>query len=129
MTYFLPSEFFCRCCGVERMNDAFVKKLDRLREACGFPLIITSGYRCPSYNDKIATTGRDGPHTTGRAVDIAATGDKALALLAAALNLNEPDGLRSFTGFGLKQKGVARFVHLDDLSYSIKRPRPWIWTY
>lgn len=87
-----------------------------MREALGFPLIVTSGYRCPDYNDKIASTGRNGPHTTGLAVDIAVSYHRARALLSEAP--------QRFSGFGAKQHAEAagRFVHLDLLE-------PRFWTY
>ncbi len=59
------------------INESFMDKLQHLRRAYGKPVIITSGYRSPEYNDLISSTGRTGPHTTGRAVDIKVYGDNA----------------------------------------------------
>ena len=68
--HFDPSEFACHCgtCGSDghEMNIDFVAMLDDLRERCGFPFRVTSGYRCPAHNQQVSTTGPDGPHTTGR---------------------------------------------------------------
>ena len=30
-------------------DDEVRKKLDQIREDCGFPLPVTSGYRCPNH--------------------------------------------------------------------------------
>jgi uncharacterized protein YcbK (DUF882 family) len=116
-------EFVCRCgCNTNEIRDDFIDKLDQLRETLGFRLRITSGYRCPDHNARISSTGRSGPHTTGRAADIAVDRERAFQLVAWAADCG-------FTGIGLKQKGEGRFVHLDDLSHAPGRPRPTIWTY
>jgi len=107
------------------MNHSFLKKLDRTRTLLGFPLIVTSGYRCPDHNDSVSSTGRNGPHTTGRAVDLAVFGYQAYALL------RHVGGTPDFGGIGLKQHGAhdSRFIHLDDLEPSDGRFRPTVWTY
>lgn len=105
------------------MNKQFLEKMDALREKVGFPLIITSGYRSPQYNASVSSTGETGPHTTGKAADIAIRGHQAHALLKTALELG-------FTGIGISQKGESRFVHLDTLENGEQgAPRPWIWSY
>lgn len=121
--WFSLDEFVCHCgCGQAKMKAGFIDKLDQLREELGFRLRVTSGYRCPVHNNQVSTTGMNGPHTTGRAADIAVDRDRAYALLPWL----EPIG---FTGVGLKQKGEGRFIHLDDLPHASGRPRPTIWTY
>jgi len=123
--FFTYDEFACACgdC-VNRMDATFIDVLDDLRRRCGFPFVVTSGYRCPDYNDRIASTGRDGPHTTGRAVDIALSGPNVHRLVM-QVSLG---GWMS--GIGLKQKGEhsKRFVHMDDLAEP-DHPRPRVWTY
>jgi uncharacterized protein YcbK (DUF882 family) len=100
----------------------FVEKLDNLREKYGHPLIVSSGYRCPKHNKDVGTTGENGPHTTGHAVDFLIDGAPAMELLELVLC----DG--GFAGIGLNQKGTSRFIHLDDL-HAPQYPRPTIWTY
>jgi uncharacterized protein YcbK (DUF882 family) len=126
--HFTPAEFICRCgqCGStgEEMDLNFVFALDQLRERFGEPMIITSGYRCPAYNDSISTTGLDGPHTTGRAADVSVSGEKAFHLV-------QQCSLGGWmTGIGINQRGAyeKRFIHLDDLGVP-GHPRPRIWTY
>lgn len=122
--HFSRSEFQCRCgCGANQMADDFIKILDDLRELLGFPLIVTSGYRCPSHNVAVSTTGIHGPHTTGRAVDFAISGPRAVALVRRALH-------SSMRGIGINQRGdhAQRFIHLDDLD-GPDHPRPNVWSY
>jgi len=106
------------------MDDIFVRKLEVLRAVLAFALPVTSGYRCPDYNDEVSRTGRDGPHTTGHAVDIALYGERVHRLLEATPRMG-------FSGIGLRQHGERgeRCVHLDDLSAGDGRPRPWVWSY
>jgi uncharacterized protein YcbK (DUF882 family) len=102
------------------MEDDFLILCDELRGRCGFPLIVSSGYRCPEYNARVSETGSDGPHTHGVAVDFYVTGLQAYVLLREAMAMG-------FKGIGVKQTGErgARFIHLDmmvDL-------RPNVWSY
>lgn len=125
--FFEPREFACPCgtCGSDgmEMQIDFVHKLDQLRERSMIPFVITSGYRCPAYNKQISTTGEDGPHTTGRAADIALSGPSLFRVVRQA-------AMGGWcTGIGLHQRGPhsKRFVHLDDLGDP--HPRPRFWTY
>ena len=125
LQYFQRREFVCPCgCGRADMQQDFVEKLDDLRGRLGFPLVVTSGFRCPEYNAQISTTGRDGPHTTGRAADLAVSHERAFRLL-------QQSSLGGwFYGIGLRQHGPhgKRFVHVDDLQPPA-HPRPRVWTY
>ena len=121
LRYFEKREFDCPCCGKNEMQPAFLRKLDRARHDAGFPFVVTSGYRCPDYNDEISSTGKDGPHTTGRATDVHVVGNNARRLVRLA---------EEFTGIGIHQRGPhrGRFIHLDDLQPP-NHPRPWVWSY
>jgi len=109
------------------MDDDFMEMVERIRELCGFPLPVSSAYRCPTHNAAVSSTGLDGPHTTGRAMDIRIYGHRAWSLLEAALEVGH------FTGIGVAQKNRdrgARFIHLDDLTPDDGFPsRPWVWSY
>ena len=119
--YFTRDEFACKCgCGTNLIKDAFVGRLDLLREKCGFPLHVNSGYRCPKHNAAVSETGGTGPHTTGEAADIKVDRTNAYVLLGHAFALG-------FTGIGIQQKGASRYVHLDTLV--APAPRPTVWSY
>lgn len=128
--HFSEGEFVCRCgCGRADMDPDLLHRLQSLRYRFGGPLIISSGFRCPDHNERVSGTGRDGPHTTGKAVDIKIHGMKAWTLLAAAAG--------AFNGIGIAQKGklssrhTSRFIHLDTLEDRECRGaiRPMIWSY
>jgi uncharacterized protein YcbK (DUF882 family) len=118
--YFSDKELQCRCgCGENKFSETTKEKLNNLRHALGFAMVVTSGYRCPKYNDQIGATQT---HASGQAVDIAVSHKQAYDLVALAPEYG-------FTGLGINQRGNARFVHLDDLPADEGRPRPHIWSY
>ena len=122
--HFKEHELECHCgCGKSEMDFDFMEMLEDLRVWLGKPIILSSAFRCPSYNNKISTTGYNGPHTTGQAVDILVHGVQAVDVLRAAF-------VFGFTGIGLRQKGSlgGRFIHLDSLTEP-DFPRPRVWTY
>lgn len=116
--FFRLSEFDCKHCGANRMDPRFISRLDELRRRHGRPMVISSGYRCAEHNQRVSTTGPNGPHTTGRAVDVRVDRGDAYRLLALAITLG-------FTGIGVHQRGEGRFLHLDDL----EQGRPTVWSY
>jgi len=120
--YFKDSELACKCgCGMLPKAD-FMARVEKLREACGFPFIVTSAARCADHNARVSSTGAYGPHTTGRAIDIGVSHGRAYHLIAEAL-------AHGFTGIGVQQKGGSRFIHLDDLPNAPGQPRPTVWSY
>jgi zinc D-Ala-D-Ala carboxypeptidase len=120
--YFQVSEFNCKHCGMSKMDHKFLADIDELRLRYGKPLTVTSGYRCPEYNNRISSTGLAGPHTTGRAADFRVDRGNAYELVRIAMEMG-------FTGIGVQQKGNARFIHVDDLPNAPGQPRPTVWSY
>jgi len=118
--YFTDAEMACRHCGRLEMDEAFMERLGRLRAFLRFSMPVSSGFRCPYYNNEVSSTGREGPHTTGKAADILISGAMASILLREAMAFG-------FTGIGLRQSGPTdkRFIHLD----TMPRPYQTIWTY
>lgn len=122
--HFTRAELACPHCGKLPWGFAELNALEDLRLQCGFPLPISSGYRCPTHNAAVSTTGEHGPHTVF-AVDVALSGTRALTLVQSALALG-------WTGVGVQQRGLHgnRFIHLDRLpAADPSHPRPWIWSY
>jgi len=125
--FFSRKELQCRCgqfCDYAcPMDPDFMDRVDRLREHFGKPLKVTSGYRCPSHNNNVSSTGTSGPHVSGKAIDFGVSRDDAHALLKIAMDIN-------FSGVGIAQKGTGRFIHLDDLTATeTNNMRPWLWSY
>ncbi len=127
MRYFKYSEFDCKDpdisgvgTGEKFMVMDFLERIDELRHRCGFPFVITSGYRTPEYNMKVSNSGAKGPHTTGKAADIEAKiGREKYIILKHAMTLG-------FTGIGIART----YIHLDTLGGAeSSQSRPWVWTY
>jgi uncharacterized protein YcbK (DUF882 family) len=117
--HFSRAEMRCKGSGECRMDPAFMDTLEAIRVAYGAPMPIMSGYRSPEHNARVSHTGSTGPHTTGRAVDIAIRGQDAHRLLKTAL-------AHGIMGVGVAQKGQGRFLHLDMVTDGT---RPWVWSY
>ena len=106
------------------MDPDFMERLEQLRVAFDKPMKVTSAFRCPNHNAQVSKTGFTGPHTTGKSIDIAISGQNAFDLVALAI-------LHNFTGLGISQRGPhnKRFIHLDTIIQSPGRPRPRVWSY
>ena len=112
--HFHVSEFRCKETQENDMDESFLYMLDELRERCGFPFVITSGFRSVKHSAEINKPNGGGTHTKGIAVDIAVSnGVDRMMIVKEALAM----------GFG--GIGVARtFVHVD-----MRATTPVMWTY
>jgi uncharacterized protein YcbK (DUF882 family) len=123
--HFSKEELACKCgCGMLPAKD-FIEKLEAIRVVYAKPMRVNSAARCPEHNAKVSSTGRTGPHTTGRAIDIGVSGHDAHELLRIAMRVGY------FRGVGVSQKGphASRLLHFDDILNADGQPRPWIWSY
>ena len=103
--YFSRTEFEMATpsCHLEDMDSEFLCKLDKLRELCGFPLVVNCFYRSKEW-DK--AHGRSGTsfHCSGRAADIRCLdSSKRFSIL-----LHAP--MCGLNGIGVYK----RFIHVDD---------------
>lgn len=119
--YFTEDELKCSHSGKCLMDPSFMLTLEAIRIKCDFPFTITSAYRDPTHPIE-AKKAKPGTHASGRAVDIAVRGDKAIKLIKVAFEFG-------ITGIGVQQKGGSRFIHLDDLKLEDGFARPNIWSY
>ena len=104
---FNEGELACSCCGEQNPNIEFVELMDmvqELRDIVGFPLPVSSAYRCESHPIERAKK-KPGQHNIA-AIDLAVGYGQAHTVLKAAM-------LMGFTGVGINQKGNGRFIHLD----------------
>jgi uncharacterized protein YcbK (DUF882 family) len=124
--HFNTDELRCKCgrCDFPGMDGLFMDKIEHMRTVMDRPFVVTSAYRCSTHNQSVSSTGPRGPHTTGRAMDIALFGQDAYDLTELSMRLG-------ITGLGFKQHGSRgrRFIHLDDLTEAEGFPRPRVWSY
>ena len=118
---FNPEEFQCKSSGELKISEALLDFLQAYRNALGKGVSINSGYRCPEHNNSVSSTGLDGPHTTGWAIDISTNSQTQYQLLKFAMSYNpQPLGI-----------GIAKtFTHIDFLTTDngdkyIVRPNVW----
>ena len=133
---FTPAEFNCRCdkcngeTGAQYMAVETLDAIQRARDSCGFPFIVSSGYRCPNHPKESEKT-KPGAHNRGVAVDIQIFGKEALILLAYALGDSAlaDDRSVSFRRIGVNQKDgfSSRFLHLQILDKS--QSGFWVFSY
>lgn len=96
-------EFECPCCHRVMLSNELIMQLQFLRNDIWLPIIITSGFRCDSYNEKVG--GVPGSyHKLGMAVDVTIKNGKLTELYFLAKELK-------FTGIGIYPKRY--FLHLD----------------
>ena len=115
--YFSLTEFNCQETNENEMNPEFLARLDELRERCGFPFVITSGYRSPNHTIE-RNKERPGTHAQGIAADIKVRdGVQRFRIVEEAIKMG-------FSGIGV----ASSFVHVDirDLDGN---ESPVMWTY
>tara|TARA_R110000824_G_scaffold46077_2_gene132833 strand:+ start:1302 stop:1652 length:351 start_codon:yes stop_codon:yes gene_type:complete len=113
LRYFKKSDFDCQETGNNEMSEEFLGRLDELRHQCGFPFIITSGYRDPTHSIEVKKA-KPGAHTKGIAADVRySSSSQAYSLVKTAQEM------------GFRGVGVAKtFVHVD-----IRETTPVLWLY
>ena len=112
--YFNRDEFQCQHTGKNEIQDNLLRQLDKLRENCGFPFIITSGYRDSTHPIE-AKKAKAGTHALGLAADIKVNnGVERYTIVREAIKLK-------FSGIGIANT----FVHVD---VRYQKP-PVMWTY
>jgi len=104
-TNFSRSEFACKCnrCGQDTVDVELIKVLEEIRAHFGKPVVITSGYRCQSWNahEGGAITSQ---HIYGRAADFYMPGVKPVQVIKWL-----DENYRELYGVGL----YSTWVHLD----------------
>ena len=112
--YFKLSDFDCHQTGENKMKAEFVHRLDELRERCGWPFIVTSGYRSLNHGVEKRKKNGGGTHTKGIAADIRVLyGKQRHEIVKNAMAMG-------FTGIGIAKT----FVHIDD-----RQDTPVMWSY
>lgn len=99
---FVISEFACKDGSKEILVDyELIEKLQKLRDALGKPVVVTSGYRTVAYNKKCGGISTS-HHLTGKAADIKVSGMTPLQVALAADKMG-------FLGIGV----YPTFTHVD----------------
>lgn len=98
------------------LKDELMRKLDTIREQCGFPLSITSGLRTLAENNALKDSVSDSSHLSGLACDLACTDSSKRDKLVNVAKAN-----------GITRIGIGNgFVHID---IDKSKPQNVMWTY
>lgn len=117
LDYFTREEFVCQHTGENEISDKFLLKIDLLRARCGFPFVITSGYRSKDHPIE-SKKAKAGTHAQGIAADVRiSNGSDRYKIVEEALKLG-------FSGIGVADS----FVHIDIRS-SNGNKNPVMWCY
>ena len=101
--HFKLNEFACPCCKKVMLHPRLLANLVELRKILERPVVVTSGYRCPKYNQEVGGV-ISSYHCIGLAADAMVKDIDLLVLLEVCENLD-------FNGIGFyENKG---FLHLD----------------
>ena len=115
---FKPEEFECSHCNILKISSDLMDFLQTARDDLG-PLSITSAYRCQDHNNSVSKTGPNGPHTTGKAVDISVRDSQHRKKLITYF-------ADKVTGLGIAKS----FIHIDLLTVEDgfeMRPNSWVY--
>ncbi len=98
------------------IKDELMKIVDTMRGECGFPFVITSGYRTPEYNATLKDSVSDSEHCTGEGIDLfCIDSSRRIKMIQSALKN------------GITRIGVgSNFLHFG---ISKDKPQNVMWTY
>lgn len=103
------SEFACHgsgCCSEVKIDDKLVEYVQKIRDHFDMPVIINSGYRCPTHNKRIGGA-TNSYHARGMAADIVVKGIAPAEVAKYA----ESIGIKGIGLYETEKDGY--FVHVD----------------
>ena len=114
--HFKTEEFACKCgCGRVLIESELITILEALRVYLQKPVIITSAYRCPSWNKQVGGVSNSA-HVRGLAVDIECKSSHDRFLI-----------VKFLIHHGIERIGIGKdFIHFD---LDDEKPSPRIWHY
>lgn len=116
--WFQRDEFRCRCSSCDgypvEPSETLVRLLDQLRESVGIVLIVTSGVRCPKWNEEVGGKP-DSAHISGKAADLHCDNSKVRWMIM-------EKAIFLFDRIGIGET----FIHCDT---DTTKPAPSLWTY
>ena len=104
---FKVSEFACKCCGKNEIQQALINLVQKIRDKLGVPVRINSGYRCPKHNAEVGGV-KNSTHVRGLASDLSCSlGAKAILKAIQELDKEGKIDEMSFC------KEYKTFIHVD----------------
>mgnify|MGYP002623785122 CR=1 FL=1 len=106
---FKVSEFACKCCGANKIEQKLMDMCQVIRDKMGIPLYVSSGYRCVKHNGEVGGV-KGSYHTKGLAADLSCS-QKALNIFLAVHELYITGQLPELSYCTLYLS--KNFVHID----------------
>ena len=116
---FNVSEFACKHCGKNNINQSVIDLCQKIRDALGVPVRVNSGYRCPTHNSNVGGV-KNSNHVYGRAADLSSS-VSAIEMFDTVKKLHAAGSLPEL-GYCILYK-KKNFIHLD----IVKRASGNIW--
>ena len=66
---FKVSEFACKCCGKNKIDQRVINMAQTIRDELGVPVGVNSGYRCEKHNAEVGGV-KNSKHVLGLAADL-----------------------------------------------------------
>ena len=104
---FKVSEFACKCCGWNIVDQRLINMCQTLRDELGVPVKVNSGCRCPKHNAEVGGV-KNSTHTRGLAADLSCSLG-AKALFEAAKKLHAEGRLLDLS-YCIR---YSRWIHID----------------
>ncbi len=104
---FKVSEFACKHCGENKIDQRVIDMAQIIRDELGVPVKVNSGYRCPEHNKKVGGV-KGSRHTLGHAADLSSSVG-AKAMYAAIKKLHQ-EGKLPMLGYCIRYPS---FCHVD----------------
>lgn len=107
---FKVSEFACKHCGENKIDQKVLNMAQELRDYLGVPIRVNSGYRCKVHNASPAVKGaKNSKHVLGKAADLACELG-AVKMFEAVKELHDKQGKLKDLDYCIKYK---TFIHID----------------
>lgn len=106
---FKASEFACKHCGRNEINQTVLNLCQKIRDALGVPVRVNSGYRCPTHNAKVGGV-KNSRHVLGHAADLSSS--LSAAEMFSRIKSKQARGELPELGYCILYK-KKNFVHVD----------------
>ena len=105
---FKVSEFACKHCGKNEIDQRVINMCQEIRDYLGVPIRVNSGYRCETHNKNVGGV-KGSKHTKGFAADLACSLGAA-KMFEAVKELHDKQGKLQDLDYCIKYK---TFIHID----------------
>ena len=106
---FKVSEFSCKHCGENKIDQRVLDMAQKIREELGVPVRVNSGYRCEKHNAKVGGV-KGSYHTKGLAADLSSSvgAEKMFSVIQKLWKAGELEDLSYCIYYAKKN-----YVHID----------------